>query len=1419
MQEVGATAVWRPWWGPLTGEGAEFRSPNLPPVVGAEADVETEQRRLAAEAIEVAAGRVLGVEQGGTLEITSLGPIPEGARVELIASSVRAPPLAFPITEHSMRMSVFDKAADADAGAAYAWGPHGQGGGDLLIDGPIALTTEFVKAGRFDYVEFWPDATTPGTTTFATLKFNAKADIAEGGFIRLQLPPGWTMPMFDTAAALENYTNFRAAEEQGRKERATAEGLRLRSASWLEWRNTAVDDEGTLFKYFPPAPSLWDQAQMHWRPGGPGASAGPPLFTAAPYGEYSNASSAILDVKMLSHAHINIAARWVPFHAPPELNSTRAGFRTFDLTRVRPNEPYRPYISGFYPGESRDGVLVVGPNCTVAVDPVWPWTLPLPGEHPPGELFFQLDPLCGNLYPGRCHIPNTDEVTIRIGPVRTPPSARPATTSAVLLASLAPWGRRIDGWQGAEVPAVEAGQLVGNLTFEAIRVKATEPNRASWQSAVEAEEVLPSFDDSIVSPVAVGSSATATLDFMAPHGVPAGGSIAVELPVGWSIVESKGFPFDAVATEGDDFPIGVGAGVGLSFEHPVGLRVDNANGTIAKGQWVDCPSNYETGSGRVPLHQLGGGDNDFIGKFDATLPDGQYFWSTERLARQASTSSPALAAAAANRLPSERVDRAHAALYCSDDDAAFVDYGGKKPPRTLVVTLADGGPTSVQGIPEGARVKITFSKQILVPPSVSADYPGVAVGTMAMKQTSDGSWAALANITTRSHTPPFLHRSVGPSSYTAAKLTVDQLAEVNWWNQYKYDRLNVWQKLRATPFPTPSAAASFAITSAETAMVTAYTPSFSPISAAWPPMVGDTFAGPNQGASSYAPAALVTEGARLQLGQGMEGEDSDSFFSDEDFMDDDSDGFLHGWGQKFEYGRYLAEGQGFRDEALDLVDTWEGEYRLDTNSIIDGPTSAVVSQVTSGEFYGELLSWDTLDDIPGYLTDATLHVRPSGAMLPGSKISIDLPVGWSIGSFRATGVQYDSIVPLEVWVMSSKPYSVGNASVNYPAVSDGDAYFQANPNVASFELPACKAQFEQKVLGQDEGGMLTIWLQRMVVPEEHDLMIKLTNVWTPPSTRGRKVATVTSVQYDGGVIDGPTDILTDVLTTGALNEASWDTPLASTGQFGTVFFSFITTGALPAGSLIEIKLSLEGAPWLMGDSPSVSFVKPASVGATASYDRPTRTLKVWTSQEQAAHNDFVYVQVEEVTTPGVMMNMSIATVSTYHSEYDTTAPDESRIHGPSPMNVTAIGWVTYDPPVLLYIQFTDSAVWIMVYFDRETDRGRRRLTCGSDEANAILANPGRYKDHSSFNGAMTDDMPCPTLEADFDCNEIIYFPQLPNHAPMKCTWQNPPSQLRVTLDYRATVLPENTIQIRDDALKYDCEMCESPFSTQDAEGS
>jgi hypothetical protein len=1413
MVLVNATAFWRPWWGPLTGEGADFLSPNPPPVVGTEADVEAEERRLAAEAIEVAEGRVLGVEQGGSLEISAHGAIPEGARVELIVGEVVAPPLAFPSSSQSMRLSVFDKAHDAsphDADDAYAWGEHGQGGGDLLIDGPVSIVTEFVKAGRFDYVEFWPDSTTPGTTTFATLKFNAKADIAEGAFLRLQFPPGWTMPMFDTAAALENYTTAAAAVEEQRKAAAEAEGYRLAGVSWSEWKTTAVDRRGGrdgLYVYFPPPKSLWDQAQMHWRPGGPGASAAPPLYEAAPYGQYSTAADALLHVKMLSHAHINISAHWQPLYPQAGVNSSRAGFRTFDLTRIRPDEPYRPYTNGFYPGENRDGVLVVGPNCSMAADPKWPWTLPLPGEHPPGELLFQLDPGCGKVYPGKCHIPNTDEVTIRIGPLRTPPSVRPATTSAVLLASLAPWGRRIDGWQGAEVPAIVAGHLVGNLTFEAIRVKASEPTLPRWMPAKEPEP-QPTYDDSVISPVACGATASGSLDFLATHGIPAGGSIAIELPVGWSIAESRGFPFDAITEEGDDFPIGVGVGVGLSFEHPVGLRKNNTYGSVAKGEWVDCPTTYELATGLQPLQQLGGGVNNFISKFDATLPDGQYFWSTERLARQASTSTPALSAAVANRLPSERADRAQAALYCAADDAAYGEYDSKLPRRTLVVTLADGGATAVPGIPEGARVKIRFGKQLIVPPSVSATHPGVGAGTMYMKAGEDGSWVATATITTRSHTPPFLRRAVGPSSYAAAKLTVDQLAEANWWNQYKYDRTNVWKRHKLLPFPTPAPAASRSITAAEQAMVMAYTPSFSPLSAAWPPMVGDTLAGENQGAQKFTPVPLVTEGGRLQLGP--EPDDKDHM-SDADFMDDEKDGFLHGWGQKFEYGRYLDEGQGFRDEALDLVDTWIGEYRLDTNSIVDGPSTAEVSQVTSGELYGNLLSWDTLNDIPGYLTEAVLYVRTSGAILPGGKIRVTLPVGWSIGQDRAGQTLFDALMPLEVFVMSSKPYVTGSGSANYPAVSDGDAYLLANPKQASFEQPASRAQWEPAEPGTDNGGLLTVWLQRVVFPEEHDLMIKLLDVWTPPSCRSRKVGNVTSEQYDGGLIDGPTSILTDQLTTGDLTEGSWDTPLASTGQFGTVFFSFITSGALPAGSKITIQLSQEGMPWTMGDTPTVRFVKPASVGARASYDRPTRTLQVWTSQDQAAHNSFVYVLVEEVTTPGRMMNQTTAVVTTEHS-------DGSPIHGPSPMNVTAIGWVTYDPPSLLYVQFTDEAVWIMVYFDRETDRGRRRLTCGSDKANAILGNPGMLQEHSSFNGAMTDDMPCPELQADFDCNEVVFFPELPRHAPMKCTWQNPPQQMRITLDYRSSVLPTNVLQIREHALKYDCEYCESPFATPDEGG-
>ena len=112
--------------------------------------------------------------------------------------------------------------------------------------------------------------------------------------------------------------------------------------------------------------------------------------------------------------------------------------------------------------------------------------------------------------------------------------------------------------------------------------------------------------------------------------------------------------------------------------------------------------------------------------------------------------------------------------------------------RTLVVTLGDGGATA--GIAEGAEVEIRFARQLLVPPSTwsawshdangtfteNHKFDGVGVGTSEFnmrkkRNTTTGMFVGVANITTRSHTPPFLRRSVGPSSREAAKLTVEQL--------------------------------------------------------------------------------------------------------------------------------------------------------------------------------------------------------------------------------------------------------------------------------------------------------------------------------------------------------------------------------------------------------------------------------------------------------------------------------------------------------------------------------------------------------------------------------------------------------------------------------------------------------------------
>merc|ERR550537_1816217 len=102
--------------------------------------------------------------------------------------------------------------------------------------------------------------------------------------------------------------------------------------------------------------------------------------------------------------------------------------------------------------------------------------------------------------------------------------------------------------------------------------------------------------------------------------------------------------------------------------------------------------------------------------------------------------------------------------------------------------------------------------------------------------------------------------------------------------------------------------------------------------------------------------------------------------------------------------------------------------------------------------------------------------------------------------------------------------------------------------------------------------------------------------------------------------------------------------------------------------------------------------------------------------------------VKEVSTPNEKLNQTYGTITTHHA-------DGSLIHGPSVLNVTSIGWTTFSPPSLRTVRFENSAIRINVVFDRETDRGKRRLTCGSDAAKFILDSPQRTNEWSQISGS------------------------------------------------------------------------------------
>eukprot|EP00937_MAST-01D_sp_MAST-1D-sp2_P000110 g110.t1 len=223
------------------------------------------------------------------------------------------------------------------------------------------------------------------------------------------------------------------------------------------------------------------------------------------------------------------------------------------------------------------------------------------------------------------------------------------------------------------------------------------------------------------------------------------------------------------------------------------------------------------------------------------------------------------------------------------------------------------------------------------------------------------------------------------------------------------------------------------------------------------------------------------------------------------------------------------------------------------------------------------------------------------------------------------------------------------------ALPDDGWQMAATPSVF-FDAPA-------GITGTSAWSLCCEWLRRQDMQfDSSSVNVTLTGVNTPPAAQVAGKAALRTVDRNGALIDGPTDVDTDAITAGSLSGAlRFNTTNDFVGVNTAAIVSFTTGGRVPDGG--KIKLVFPDDDWAVHTAnPVVAFDTPSTMTGTASWDSSARTVDVTTTNgTEIPPATAVVLKLHNVTTPATVMPASTS------GEIRTLTSRNGLIDGPQPL--------------------------------------------------------------------------------------------------------------------------------------------------------
>jgi hypothetical protein len=160
-----------------------------------------------------------------------------------------------------------------------------------------------------------------------------------------------------------------------------------------------------------------------------------------------------------------------------------------------------------------------------------------------------------------------------------------------------------------------------------------------------------------------------------------------------------------------------------------------------------------------------------------------------------------------------------------------------------------------------------------------------------------------------------------------------------------------------------------------------------------------------------------------------------------------------------------------------------------------------------------------------------------------------------------------------------------------------------------------------------------------VVEANQTITFEVTKVMNPSSVTGVAQMLVATKDVNGGLIDGPTNVITDEITAGALEAPmSWVAGERAPGVTGAATLTFNVSGSIGVGGKVVMVLpnaSTVGcdSSWAMPNAPLIAVLSPSGILASAMWTASTQTLEITTAGTDVVEGARIMLTVRGVRTP------------------------------------------------------------------------------------------------------------------------------------------------------------------------------------------